>query len=106
MLHEIKKYPPSELEFLEEAINEVIRCRQVLKFTYVYAYYLKNSKDLNLFQFMQEDLEKNCDYLHELIERPLDIYLDTNNVDRSGFYHFKGQLINYYQITRKVNRYS
>lgn len=27
LLHEIKKYPPSELEFLDEAINEVIRCR-------------------------------------------------------------------------------
>lgn len=27
LLHEIKKYPPSELEFLEEAIDEVIKCR-------------------------------------------------------------------------------
>jgi len=61
LLHEIKRYPPNELEFLEEAINEVIKCRQVLKFTYVYGYYMTNQKDLNLFQFLQEDLEKNCD---------------------------------------------
>lgn len=27
LLHDIKRYPPSELEFLDEAINEVIRCR-------------------------------------------------------------------------------
>ncbi len=27
LLHEIKNYPPSELEFLDEAINEVIKCR-------------------------------------------------------------------------------
>ena len=27
LLHEIKRYPPSELEFLEEAIIEVIKCR-------------------------------------------------------------------------------
>lgn len=27
MLHNHKKYPMQELEFLEEAINEVIRCR-------------------------------------------------------------------------------
>lgn len=45
LLHDIKKYPLSELEFLEEAINEVIRCRQVLKYTYVFGYYLVNNKD-------------------------------------------------------------
>lgn len=27
LLHSLKKYPLAELEFLEEAINEVIRCR-------------------------------------------------------------------------------
>ena len=27
LLHDIKKYPLQELEFLEEAVNEVIRCR-------------------------------------------------------------------------------
>jgi ariadne-1 len=27
LLHDIKKYPLKELEFLEEAINEVVRCR-------------------------------------------------------------------------------
>jgi ariadne-1 len=27
LLHNIKKYPLGELEFLEEAINEVIKCR-------------------------------------------------------------------------------
>lgn len=42
LLHEIKNYPPSELEFLEEAINEVIKCRQVLKYTYVHGFYMKN----------------------------------------------------------------
>lgn len=45
LLNSIKKYPLAELEFLEEAINEVIRCRQVLKYTYVYGFYLKNSKE-------------------------------------------------------------
>jgi hypothetical protein len=45
---------------------------------------------------MQENLEKNCDYLHELIEKPLDPYLDPNVVDRSSFYKFKGELINYF----------
>lgn len=52
---------------------------------------------------MQENLEKNCDYLHELIEKPLDPFLDPNIVDRSTFYKFKGELINYFQVTKKVS---
>ena len=40
----------NELEFLEEAINEVIKCRQVLKYTYVYGFYCVTSeKERNLF---------------------------------------------------------
>ena len=102
LLQQIKKYPLAELEFLDEAINEVVKCRQVLKYTYVFGFYLTNQKELNLFQFAQEDLEKNCDYLHELIEKPLDPFLDSNVVDRSSFYHYKGQLVNYTQVTKKV----
>lgn len=96
MLNSIKKYPVQELEFLNEAINEIIRCRQVLKYTYVYGYYLKNPKEQSLFEFLQENLEKNCDYLHELIEKPLDPFLDENITDKKAFYHFKSDLVNYY----------
>lgn len=52
---------------------------------------------------MQENLEKNCDYLHELIEKPLDPHLDPNVIDRSAFYNFKSELVNYYQVTKKVS---
>lgn len=45
---------------------------------------------------MQENLEKNCDYLHELIEKPLDPFLDPNIVERTAFYNYKSDLINYY----------
>lgn len=51
---------------------------------------------------MQELLEKNCDYLHELIEKPLDPFLDPNTADRSNFFKFRGELINYYGVTKKV----
>ncbi len=50
---------------------------------------------------MQENLEKNCDYLHELTEKPLDPFLDPNIVDRSAFYNYKSDLVNYYQVTKK-----
>lgn len=51
---------------------------------------------------MQENLEKNCDYLHELIEKPLDPFLDPNITERSHFYNYRSELINYYQVTKKV----
>lgn len=103
LLQNVKHYPLAELEFLEEAINEVIRCRQVLKYTYVYGYFLQNNKEQSLFEFLQENLEKNCDYLHELIEKPLDPYLDENITDKRAFYNFKSDLINYFQVTKNVN---
>ena len=33
------EYPPSELEFLEKGLQAVIKCREVLKWTYAYGYY-------------------------------------------------------------------
>ena len=50
---------------------------------------------------MQENLEKNCDYLHELIEKPLDPFLDPNIVDKKHFYNYRSDLINYYAVTKK-----
>ena len=52
LLHDIKKYPMNEIEFLDEAINEVIRCRQVLKYTYVYGFYQLNPNEKSLFEFI------------------------------------------------------
>ncbi len=101
LLHDVKNYPVGELNFLEEAINEVVRCRQVLKYTYVHGYYIKNEIELNLFQTMQEMLEKFCEHLHELTEKPLDPFLDPNIIERTPFYRFRDELINYFNSTRQ-----
>lgn len=39
ILHEFMAYPPAELNFLTEALEAVIYCRQVLKWTYAYGFY-------------------------------------------------------------------
>lgn len=67
----------------------------MLKYTYVYGYYLKSMKAQNLFEFIQQDLEKNTEFLHELIEKPLDPFLNEE-VNRSPFYQYKGELVNYF----------
>ena len=42
LLHDIKHYPLSELDFLGTAADEIASCRQVLKYTYVFGYMKKN----------------------------------------------------------------
>ena len=56
MLNRIKSYPMNELEFMVEAVEEVIKCRHVLKWTYAFGYCLDESKvaEKNLFENLQE----------------------------------------------------
>lgn len=54
-----KCYPIAELTFMEEALEEVVRCRKVLKWTYAYGFYLEDEKEKALFEDSQEQLEKN-----------------------------------------------
>lgn len=59
-----------DVQFLQTAHEEIFFCRQILKYTYVYAYYMcDESKEKDLFEFLQQDLERNCEMLHELCEQ-------------------------------------
>lgn len=42
LLHELKNYPNSELEFFQEAANAIVKCRNVLKYTYVTGYFMES----------------------------------------------------------------
>jgi len=100
-LHKIKHYPIGEVEFFREALATVIECRRVLKWTYAYGYYVTDPKEKNLLEFCQENLEKNCEHLHGLIETPMDVYLDENITDKKDFYQYKSDLINYCHVTKQ-----
>jgi len=100
-LHCDGKYPIEEVEFLREALNTVVNCRRVLKWTYAYGFYIKNSKEQNLLEFSQESLEQNCEKLHEMIETPLEKYLNFDSTNKSKFYSFKTDLTNYSNTTMK-----
>ena len=39
-----------EVQFMKKAVDEVIRCRTTLKWTYAMAYYLESSNDKYLFE--------------------------------------------------------
>ena len=77
-----------DVEFLQNAHDEIFFCRQILKYTYVYAYYLKSGAEKDLFEFLQQDLEKNCEILHELCEQ------NWKNINST-------HIINYTNITHR-----
>lgn len=64
----------SDVEFLKTANEQLVECRRVLKYTYVYAYYLNSSAKMQKerFEHHQEMLEKFTENLSELSEKPLD----------------------------------
>ena len=64
LLNEVKSYPAGELVFFEQCADAIVKCRQVLKWTYVISYYaekhLKQAK-VQLFKFQQTALEEACE---------------------------------------------
>ena len=75
-LHEKFGFSVTDTEFIIQALTQVVDCRLVLKWTYVYGYYLGDEKDKKveskeLFEYLQTNLEELTDRLHEYIEKDL-----------------------------------
>ena len=55
LLHSLKNYPADELEFMEKCAHIVLKCRQVLKWTWVINYFsqqkLQEEGAFDLFSF-------------------------------------------------------
>ena len=104
-LHQKCSFPLSELEFLQKAAEAMINIRNVLKYSYVYAYYLNEVKEKELFEHVQGKLEENCDRLHQLLEKNLDEFCNPA-IDEAktkiAFQKYKEELSNYYAVTEKV----
>lgn len=56
-------------EYLETGFDTLISCRNVLKFTYPFCYYLKQGKEKDLFEYSQQDLESFTEKLSYLLEK-------------------------------------
>jgi len=61
-----------EVQFMKKAVDEVIKCRTTLMWTYGMAYYLERGNEKELFEDNQRDLERAVEDLSELIESPID----------------------------------
>ena len=99
--HDILLYDLVEIEFLCKSTEILIECRRVLKWTYAYGFFLINKKEKCLFEFHQADFDRNCEILHELIERDFsEFYL---NDKKNEFFNYKSNLINYADCTKRVH---
>jgi ariadne-1 len=79
----------SDVEFLKVANEQLVECRRVLKYTYVFAYYMDGrSQKRDRFEHHQEMLERFTENLSELSEKPIeemnrtDVVNQTRVVDR------------------------
>jgi ariadne-1 len=80
----------SDVEFLKTANEQLVECRRVLKYSYVFAYYMNQSylMQKERFEHHQEMLERFTENLSELSEKPLlemdrtDVVNQTRVVDR------------------------
>ena len=82
----------TDVEFLKTANEQLVECRRVLKFTYVFAFYMDPSPAASMqrdrFEHHQEMLERFTEHLSELSEKPLpemnrtEVVNQTRVVDR------------------------
>ncbi|KAL4216921.1 Ankyrin repeat and IBR domain-containing protein 1 [Mactra antiquata] len=79
-----------ETKFVEDAIHKLLKARRVLKYSYVYGYYLDGPPYRKIvFEFMQTELEECTEILSQMVNR---LYLRTPRkkiIDQSQICHRK-----------------
>lgn len=61
-----------EVQFVHNASECLQQCRQTLKWTYAFAYYLERNNQTEIFEDIQKDLELSVENLSEMFEKPTD----------------------------------
>jgi ariadne-1 len=59
-----------EVQYLAQASSVLQQCRQTLKWTYAFAFYLERNNNTFIFEDNQRDLEMAVETLSELFEKP------------------------------------
>lgn len=100
----LKQIPLIETQFLETALNAVIRSKSVLKNTYIFGYYMKDDNAKTFFEFSQGLLERNADELNFYLEKGdlnTIIESDTYTVWNQMLTSFRSRVMNLAEVTLK-----
>jgi len=96
----IKKFSSvvQDTKFLIDATDQLIENRKFLAFSYVFGFFLDKNKttEKNLFEYLQEDLERCTDSLSAFYERKLDL-INT----QKDYENWKEQITNYTRVTEQ-----
>ncbi|KAL9165326.1 hypothetical protein ABFS82_06G164200 [Erythranthe guttata] len=76
-----------KLMFVIDALEQIVECRLVLKWSYAYGYYLSlaKSKKMALFEYMQGDAEAALERLHHCAEKEIQKYVLCPSPDFNDF---------------------
>ncbi|KAL6308690.1 hypothetical protein BKA93DRAFT_866941 [Sparassis latifolia] len=61
-----------EAKFMQNAVNELTKCRVSLKWSYAMAYFLAQGNKKQIFEDLQADLEKAVEDLSQMLEEPVE----------------------------------
>ena len=90
---------------MRDSYDEVIWSRETLKWTYAYIFYHETDMDystIQLFREWQSNLERHCEHIHEMLERPIDCYInEEEDPEKVNFYEFRKNLIVYTEASHK-----
>ncbi|CAN8311388.1 unnamed protein product [Cochlearia groenlandica] len=91
-----------QLEFIAEAWSQIMECRRVLKWTYVYGYHLKEDEveKLDFLKHTQEDAEIPLKELYYYAKYKLESFLDEGDEPTMDFTKFSFKLTTLTSITR------
>ncbi|KAI3842385.1 hypothetical protein MKX03_031420 [Papaver bracteatum] len=92
---------PIELQVITDAWLQIIECRCVLKWSYVYGYYLPECEHVKkqLFGYLQGEAESGLERLHKCAEQELKSYLKEDDATE-GFKNFRVKLLGLTKSTR------
>ncbi len=80
-----------DVQFLKAANEKLVECRRVLKYTYVFGYYLpEGTARKRLFEHHQENLEKFTEHLSWLSEQGLEEFKKEEK---------RSEVVNYTRVT-------
>jgi len=89
-----------DVKFISEATEQLLRNRNILQYSYVYGFYLKNRRvrleEKKLFEYLQQNLEQHTDKLSGLYEKAIDA--DT---DLGTFTRWREDIVNLTRVSKK-----
>ncbi|GKV29063.1 hypothetical protein SLEP1_g38035 [Rubroshorea leprosula] len=101
-LSDIQMEPLSLLNFITEAWQQIVECRRVLKWTYVYGYNLPEHDHAKkqFFEYLQGEAESGLKRLHHCAEVGLQVFLYAEGQSKEEFIEFRQKLAGLTSVTR------